>query len=185
VWKRGSLKSYEDAASIGVWRIRRHRASVGYVKSRSVKRLSVLLTTASSGGTIAAVRHLGAMGIDVGVVSSRRFCAAAWSRRATRSYSAPPESQNRRFLDRLLAIGEADPGRILLPTSDETAWLYTVHAALLERHFCVYQPSIATMRRILDKKLFADAVARTGLAILPSWDPHSIDDLAELAPNLL
>jgi D-aspartate ligase len=60
-----------------------------------------------------------------------------------------------------------------------------VHAAVLERHFCVYQPSIATMRRILDKKLFADAVARTGLAILPSWDPRNIDDLVELAPTLL
>jgi hypothetical protein len=102
----------------------------------------VLLASASSGGTIAAVRNLGARGIDVGVISNRRLCAAAWSFRATRSYSAPPEREISRFLDRLLAIGEADPGQILLPTSDETAWLYTVHAALLEQHFCVYQPSI-------------------------------------------
>ena len=44
-------------------------------------------------GTIAAVRHLGSIGIDVGVVSSGRLCAAAWSRCARRSYSAPPESE--------------------------------------------------------------------------------------------
>ena len=101
-----------------------------------------------------------------------------------RSYSAPPESQNRRFLERLLAIGKAYPGQILLPTSDETAWLYTLHAPLLGQHFCVYQPSIASMQRILDKKLFADAVTSAGLAALPCWDPRNIDDLAALAPTL-
>ena len=95
------------------------------------KSLSVLLASASSGGTIAAVRHLGANGFDVRVISSHRLGAAAWSRYAARAYSAPPESESQRFLERLLAIGAADPGQILLPTSDETAWLYTVNAAEL------------------------------------------------------
>src|SRR5437016_6002455 len=147
-------------------------------------RPSVLLASASAGGTIAAVRHLGASGIDVRIISSRRLGAAAWSRHAARSYSAPPESENQRLIDRLLAIGRADPGQILLPTSDETAWLYTLNAALLNPHFCVYQPPIDTMRRLLDKKLFADAASRVGLAILPSWDPCSREDIAALAPTL-
>jgi D-aspartate ligase len=84
----------------------------------------------------------------------------------------------------LIAIGTANPGQILLPTSDETAWMYTENAALLEQRFCVYQPSIASLRRILDKKLFADAAASARLAVLPSWNPQNIDALTALAPTL-
>lgn len=148
------------------------------------KSLPLLLATAASGGTVAAVRHLGALGINVGVVSSQRLGAAAWSRHAARSYSAPPESDGHRFIERLLAIGAAEPGQVLLPTSDETAWLYTENAERLQRHFCLYQPSIAVLQRILDKKLFADAATRAGLSVLPSWDPRDIDEVAALAPTL-
>jgi len=148
------------------------------------KKLSVLLASAASGGTVAAVRHLGAHNIDVGVVSSLRLGAAAWSRHAARSYSAPPENESHQFIERLLAIGAADPGQFLLPTSDETAWLYTENADLLQRHFCLYQPSITVLQRILDKKLFADAAISAGLSVLPSWDPRNIDEVAALAPTL-
>jgi predicted ATP-grasp superfamily ATP-dependent carboligase len=84
----------------------------------------------------------------------------------------------------LLAIGANDPGQILLPTSDETAWLYTLNAAELGRYFRIVQPSIAVLQNILDKKLFADAANRAGLAVLPSWDPRNIDDVTVLAPTL-
>jgi D-aspartate ligase len=148
------------------------------------KSLSVLLATASSGGTIAAARHLGANGFDVRVLSSQRLAAAAWSRHTARAYAAPPESESQRFLERLLAIGAADPGQILLPTSDETAWLYTQNAAELGRYFRAVQPSTAVLLKILDKKLFADAAISAGLAVLPSWDPRNIDDVEALAPTL-
>ena len=144
----------------------------------------MLLASASSGGTIAAARYLGANGFDVRVLSSHRLGAAAWSHHTARAYSAPPESESQRFLERLLAIGASDPGQVLLPTSDETAWLYTVNAAELQRCFRIIQPSIAVLTNILDKKLFADAATRAGLAVLPSWDPRNIDDVAELAPTL-
>src|SRR5690349_13541877 len=112
---------------------------MGRVTIPLTKSLPLLLATAASGGTVAAVRHLGALGINVGVVSSQRLGAAAWSRHAARSYSAPPESDSHRFIERLLAIGAAEPGQVLLPTSDETAWLYTENAERLQRHFCLYQ----------------------------------------------
>ena len=149
-----------------------------------IEGLSVILATAAAGGTIAAVRSLGASGVDVDVVSSERLGAAAWSRYAKRTFSAPPESDSQRFLERLLAIGKANPGRILLPTSDETAWIYAENAPLLERHFRLYHPPITSLRRILDKKLFSDAAISAGLSVLPSWDPTSLEDLAELAPKL-
>jgi D-aspartate ligase len=146
--------------------------------------LAVMLATAAAGGTIAAVRSLGASGVDVEVVSSERLGAAGWSRFAKRTYSAPPESDSQDFLERLIAIGEANSGRILLPTSDKTAWLYAENARLLQRHFRLYHPPISSLRRILDKKLFAEAAIGSGLAVLPSWDPASFEDLAALAPTL-
>jgi D-aspartate ligase len=148
------------------------------------KGLSVILATAAAGGTIAAVRSLGASGVDVDVVSSERLGAAAWSRYAKRTFSAPPESDSQRFLERLLDIGKANPGRILLPTSDETAWIYAENAPLLESHFRLYHPPITSLRRILDKKLFSDAAISAGLSVLPSWDPSSLEELAELASKL-
>jgi predicted ATP-grasp superfamily ATP-dependent carboligase len=157
---------------------------MGRVALSLSKNLSVLLASASSGGTIAAARHLGAKGFEVRVVSSHRFEAGAWSRHAARAYSAPSESESQRFFERLLEIGTADPGQILLPTSDETAWLYTLKAAELGRYFRMVQPPIEVLRKILDKKLFADAAISAGLAVLPSWDPRNIDDVAGLAPTL-
>jgi predicted ATP-grasp superfamily ATP-dependent carboligase len=62
--------------------------------------------------------------------------------------------------------------------------MYTEHAALLKPFFCLYQPSITTLRRILDKKLFSDAARKAGLDALPSWSPRNIDDVIALAPNL-
>jgi len=144
----------------------------------------VVLATAAAGGTIAAVRNLGARSVDVEVISSERLGAAAWSRYAKRTYSAPPESDSERFLERLLAIGEANPGRILLPTSDETAWIYAENALPLERHFRLYHPPISSLQHILDKKLFSDAALKVGLSVLPTWDPLSLEELARLAPNL-
>jgi D-aspartate ligase len=148
------------------------------------KKRCVLLASASASGTIAAVRNLGSNGFEVGVISSQPLSAAAWSRWAARSHSAPPETKSDQFLKRLLAIGRADPGQILLPTSDETAWQYTANADLLKRHFCVYQPPLATIRCILDKKLLAAAASKLGLAVLPYWDPRNINDLEALAPTL-
>jgi D-aspartate ligase len=151
---------------------------------RLKKSLSVLLATASSGGTLAAVRDLSAHGIEVGVIANQRLAPAAWSQGTARTYHAPPESDTSRFLEWLLATGAAEPGKILLPTSDETAWMYTLNASLLERYFCLYQPSIESMRSILDKKLFADAATRAGVAVLPTWEPRKLDELVALAPTL-
>lgn len=130
------------------------------------------------------MRHLAAHGVGVNVIVDHGFCPAGWSRHAGRCLAGPVESDSMRYLDRLLAIGKADPGQVLLPTSDELAWLYTSNASLLARYFRLYQPSIETIKRILDKALLEKAATAAGLAVLPSWDPQNLDELAELAPHL-
>ena len=160
------------------------RAQMGRTIISLGKCRKVLLASASSGGTIAAARHLGGNGFNVGIVSSQLFGAAAWSQHAARTYRAPPESESEGFLGRLLEIGADCPDQILLPTSDETAWLYARNAAELGRYFRLVQPPIGVLKNILDKKLFGDAAVRAGLAVLPTWHPRSIDDVAGMARAL-
>lgn len=83
-----------------------------------------------------------------------------------------------------MRIGAETPGKVLLPTSDETAWLYTCNAAQLARYFRLHQPSVETMERILDKKLLADAAMEAGLAVLPTWEPRGLSDVVASAPSL-
>ena len=160
--------------------------SQSFIANRSpLKTRSVLLASASYGGTLAAVRNLAAHGFDVGLVSSlRRFSAAVWSRHASRSYVGPPESDHRRFVERLLQIGAKHPGQVLLATSDETAWIYTERRDDLAQVYRVNQPSLGCMRRILDKQLFAEAAASVGLATLPEWYPGSLEEVEALAQRV-
>lgn len=144
----------------------------------------VLLATGSSGGTISAVRELSRNGLKVALISSRLFSPASWSRHTAVSYRGPREQENRKFLDLLLRIGASSPGRVLLATSDETAWLYTRNALLLSQYFRLRQPSVETMERLLDKKLLADAAMEAGLAVLPTWEPQSFSDVVASAPTL-
>lgn len=152
--------------------------------SQSREQASVLLASASSGGTLAALRCLGKLDIGVHVVASTRLAAAAWSRHASRSHLAPPEINHEAFLGRLLAIGKANPGLVLLPTSDQTAWIFAANAKLLAQSFCVYQPSPETVRNILDKTLLAEAAIQVGIDVLPSWDPVNDHELSQLAATL-
>jgi D-aspartate ligase len=148
------------------------------------KRRSVLLMSGSSGGTIAAARRLCTSGIDVRIVTAQRLCAAAWSNSVSHTYSGPSEHDSGLLLARLLEIGAEAPGQILLPTSDETAWLYAVNAAQLSKHFTVYQPGIAALMQILDKKLLTEAAANAGLDVLPIWDPRNLEELSDLLDDL-
>ncbi|MGO8968012.1 MAG: hypothetical protein ACLQDQ_00370 [Myxococcaceae bacterium] len=159
---------------------------------RSESPRAVLLASAAYAGTLATVRELGANGIRVCVLSgprlttgwSPRISAAAWSRYANRTVRSPPERENQQFLSKLLAIGTSDPGQVLLPTSDETAWLYTVNAALLGRLFRTYQPSLSAIQRILDKHQFAAAAKAAGVDCVPTWEVRSQGELEALAPTL-
>lgn len=158
----------------------------------SSRPLFVVVASAAYAGTLATVRDLGARGFTVNVMSSPRLpsswsprvSTAAWSRYASRSYRAPPERDNAAFIAQLLRVGEMHPGQVLLATSDETAWMYTVHAAALSRYFRLIEPSLSTMQRILDKHQFALAALAAGVRVVPSWEARSQAELAALAQKL-
>ena len=144
----------------------------------------MLLASAAFGGTLAAVRNLAVNGFEVRVLSSERLGAATWSRYTSHSHRVPAESDTQQFLDRLIAIGEMDPGQILIPTSDETTWLYANYADKLATVFRLALPSVSVIRRILDKSLLAEAASKAGIGFLPNWDPVDADELNTLARTL-
>jgi D-aspartate ligase len=125
----------------------------------------VLLASGSAGGTIAAARHLGAIGV-VRVISSKLLSAAAWSRYVFRSYRVAAQGR-KPPMSRSLACGTVAPGQILLPTSDQTAWLYTGQRPsqlALSRLSTVDREHAGHPRQ----KLFAQTAIAAGLAVLPS-----------------
>jgi predicted ATP-grasp superfamily ATP-dependent carboligase len=136
------------------------------------------------GGTLAAVRSLGALGVPVTVAGAEWLAPARWSRRAVRALRTPPPRQERVFVDWLLAFGAASPGHFLYPTSDDLAWLLARHASVLRRSFLLFQPSLETVVTLLDKKRLHAACAHAGLATLPTWFPEGTEDVTRLAPEL-
>ena len=157
---------------------------VGGVNLRVNPQVSVLVSSPSAGGTVAAVRSLGAAGYNVGVLYNSQLSAAVWSRYAARAYRTPPETDTGPFLARLLEIGAQRPGQVLLASSDETAWLYADNASTLSGQFVVYQPPIETIRRILDKSELAAAAKNVAIATPSIWEPFDGRDLADLSSTL-
>jgi predicted ATP-grasp superfamily ATP-dependent carboligase len=75
-------------------------------------------------------------------------------------------------------------GHVLLPASDETAWLFAKHAEELGRHYTVYAPRIDVIDTIIDKQRLWHACKSIGVATLPSWFPESLADVSRLASEL-
>jgi predicted ATP-grasp superfamily ATP-dependent carboligase len=144
---------------------------------------AAVLATARAGGTLAAVRSLGAKGIPVTVLASQFLAAARWSR-FTASAQAMPAENDPRFLERLCALGAARPGQVLLPTSDQTAWLYAREQDTLCSHFRTYLPPLEVIETVLDKARLADLGRRAGVPVIDTWAPGSPAEAAKLAPQL-
>lgn len=140
----------------------------------------VLLAVADFYGTLSAARCLGRRGIQVVVADWRRLPAARWSRYATRKVTCPPPDNVGRFMAWLLEFGASEPGHVLYPTSDDTAWLYATRAEQLSQFFHLYQPPPATIERLLDKSLLLETCRLTGIDAPRTYSPRGLGDLPEI-----
>ena len=96
----------------------------------------------------------------------------------------PPETDER-FVDHLCRLGQTRPGSVLLPTSDQTAWLYAREAGRLGTCFRSYQPAPEVLASVLDKARLAETARRAGATTLDTWIPGSLGDVRTLAPDLI
>ncbi|MGC4121425.1 MAG: carbamoyl-phosphate synthase [Myxococcales bacterium] len=141
----------------------------------------VLLTAGNYYGTLAAVRCLGRRGVPVTMAESKLLAPARWSRFVTRQVRCPDLGDAHEFLRWAVRFGEANPGHVLYPTTDDLAWLFARHRAELGRHFALVSPSLEAVYALLDKKRLHAAAAQAGIDTPRSWFPRSTDDLAAIA----
>jgi D-aspartate ligase len=139
----------------------------------------VLLTMAAYRGTLAAVRALGRAGIPVTVADPAWLAASKWSRFATTTETCPDVTDSDRFVDWLVTFGRTRPRHVLLPTSDEIAWLCSKHRERLVEHFDLDIPAIAVTHRILNKRALYGAAVAAGMSVPPTWFPGAVDDLGQ------
>lgn len=145
----------------------------------------VLLGDTDHYGTLAAVRDLGRVGMQVAVLDSD----AALSRAATSTYCherivAPADWHSVTRLEGLLADGARHPGTLLYPTSDDAAWMMALRHDQLRRHFALYQPPASAVQALLDKsQLYVHADAR-GVPHPDTWRPTCQGTLDDIAATL-
>jgi D-aspartate ligase len=140
-----------------------------------------LLTMANYYGTLAAVRSLGRQGIRVTTADPSRLGVSAWSRFTCARVRAPHVQDSDRFIAWLIAYGRQHGKHVLLPSSDDTAWLYALHREALSEFFHLSSPPFDVIAQLLNKRLlYANAVA-AGLQIPRTWFPQTDQDLRTVA----
>jgi len=150
----------------------------------AIKGPPVLIGRPTAAGSLAAVRTLGRAGVPVFVCGERGLSAARLSRFAHSYWTFDSTTSEADFLAGLRFWAAQASGHVLLPASDETAWLFAKHAEELGRHYTVYAPHLDTVETILDKQRLWQACKAIGVATLPSWFPESLADVAVLASQV-
>jgi predicted ATP-grasp superfamily ATP-dependent carboligase len=141
----------------------------------------VLLGDATWYGSLAAVRDLGSRGVPVTLAADAFLAPARWSRFVNRTVRAPGTKRPKEFLAWLHAFGDANPGHVLYPTSDDAAWIIANDREALARKFKLYSPAPAVFAALLDKGRLAQAARAAGLPIPETWAPESEAEVEQIA----
>ncbi len=141
----------------------------------------VLLLAPGHYGTLAAVRCLGRSSIPVTTGGPSPWTVSSFSKYSNRSVSCPPTSEAEPLLEWLEQFGREHERHVLLPTCDDTAWLYARHRERLAEYFYLSSPSIATIHALLHKGRLAEHARAVGLDTPHAWFPESDEELAAVA----
>jgi len=140
-----------------------------------------LLTMANYNGTLGAVRAFGRAGIPVVTADPSRLAVSGWSRYTTHRAQCPPVQAVERFLDWLMEFGAKHGRHVLLPTSDDTAWLYSLHRQQLSQYFHLSPVSVDVIYRLLNKRLLYRHAVEAGLSVPRTWFPRTPEELETCA----
>lgn len=130
-----------------------------------------MITQAEMASTLAAVRSLGALGIPVTVASRGLIEPAQWSRfasrRITHGLTRPLD-----LLEWHLDFGRRNPGHVLLPANDSTAWLYARYRDELAERFAIRVPCGEALTTVLLKARLYAACESLGIPTVQTWTPR-------------
>lgn len=145
----------------------------------------VLLCDPNHFGTLAAVRDLGRCGAHVSVAECGHGATLAGASRWCRArLPAPDPRDTAAFLEWLAGQGEATPGTVLYPTSDETAWLIAAHHTTLTRRFALFQPALPALLSVMDKTRLYALAERLGIDVPTTSAPTSEAEVQALGRRL-
>lgn len=134
-------------------------------------------------GTLATARCLGRRGIDVALGDAGRVSRTAASKYVRSRVRVPDVLHSAQFIEWLLAEPSLR-GRVLLPTSDDLAYLFARHRERLAEHFHLFVPDQPRMMRILNKKRLYETCQRVGVDCPVTWFPHSDEDVRSIGARL-
>jgi predicted ATP-grasp superfamily ATP-dependent carboligase len=178
-WARSLLTTALDVASVAIPNSTRARTGVHPPQTEhdAAPTPPALLTMPSYYGTLAAVRSLGRLQIPVTTASPRRFTIASTSKYTGAHLSCPATTDSKQFLRWLDAFGNANVKHVLLPTCDDTAWLYARHREHLAANFHVGPLDIEAIHQLLHKRHLAEHARAAGLETPTTWFPETEQDL--------
>jgi D-aspartate ligase len=135
-----------------------------------------LLTDGQTYGALAAARCLDRAGVPVTLAEGHTLAPARWSRHVSRRVRCPNVTDTEAFLAWLLEFGAGSPGHVLLPSSDEVAWLVAENREALGRCFHLMPSSFAAIDGLLDKKALHDHCAAVGIDVPETRFPASEEE---------
>lgn len=145
---------------------------------------SVLLTMGDYYGTLAAARHFGRMGFQVTLAEWRSWTPTRFSRFVTRTVRCPPLSDDKAFVSWLLDFGRQNRGHFLYPTSDDAAWLFSVHGSQLHSVFHMIETPMHVTYTLLNKNRLAEAAKQCRIASPEILAPTSEGSLQAIIEQL-
>jgi len=130
-------------------------------------------------------RSLGRRGIPICIVDDQHS-VAQFSRYSDRSVRVSDLRDEQKTVDSILEVGQRYGLKdwVLFPTRDETVAAFARHRARLAKFFKVTTPEWESVKWAWDKKNTYELAAQLGIPVPGTWNPRSIEDLAELYGRL-
>lgn len=144
----------------------------------------VLLTTPGYYGTLAAVRAFGRAHIPVTTAGPTHWNVSAFSKYVGRSEICPSTTDGEQLISWLEGFGRNNERHVLLPTCDDTAWLYARYAERLSPYYYLASQPISTVHALLHKAKLAGHAEAVGLETPRSWIPTSEEELGKIADEV-
>ncbi|MET0593938.1 MAG: carbamoyl-phosphate synthase [Polyangiaceae bacterium] len=141
----------------------------------------MLLTSGDYYGTLAAARCLGRLNIPVWLADAPTFSQTHWSRFVRETIACPPVSDIDGFVDWLVGFGRRHSGFFLYSTSDDMSWVLASRREELARYYRLYQPPLATIVGLLDKRRLYEACGDVGIDVPETTFPDSVKDVERIA----
>jgi hypothetical protein len=154
------------------------------VSQRSHALPPVLLMQPGHYGTLAAVRAFGRAGIRVTTAGPTHWNVSAFSKYVNASLVSPSTLESASLIEWLEDFGRQNERHVLLPTCDDTAWLFARHRERLSRYFYLPRSPISAVHALLHKAKLAEHARAVGLDTPKSWLATSEEELLRLADEV-